>query len=164
MGGGVGKSLCLPMASSMWKYFLSWLVLSHSMHHSQGGIYRRRSELLPEFTAIYLQLQHLDLFILQSMPGLSAIPVEIQPWVNHFLESVSLYCYNGDACLALSLARAYHTWFAVYENLALQGTPRPFELLPEKKICKGDKITGKMCVDLLWGMRLIPPCMGLIGF
>lgn len=59
--------------------FLSWLVLGHSMHDSRARIYRTIGELLPEFTVIYLQLLYLDLFILQSMPGLSAIPVEIPP-------------------------------------------------------------------------------------
>lgn len=94
------------------------------MHCSRGGIYRRRSELQSELAAIYLQLQHPDLFILQSPPGRSAITVEIQPWVNHFLEAVGLHWYSGGAYLALSLPRAYHTCFAAYENLALQGTPR----------------------------------------
>lgn len=71
--------------------FLSWLVLGHFMHCSRGGIYRRRSEIQSELAAIYLQLQHPDLFILQSPPGRSAITVEIQPWVNHFLEAVGLH-------------------------------------------------------------------------
>lgn len=124
-GRGEEASLSCPQWHLVYaSVSLSWLVLGHFMPHSQGGIYRGRSELQPEWAAIYLQLQPPDLFILQSPPGLSAITAEIQPWVNHFLEAVSLHWYSGGAYLALSLPRAYHTCFTVYENLALQGMPQ----------------------------------------
>lgn len=79
-----------PNGTQHMEVFLSWFVLGHTVHYSWVRTYRRSNELLPACALIYLQLQYLDVFIFQSMPGLSAIPVEIPPVGKSLLRTSQL--------------------------------------------------------------------------